>query len=534
MNLGIRRDMPVPGHPGGSERNTRRTLRRLDVHMQRRMEVNITKLLAAVSAVTLCGAASAQGLDTELIVIEGNGAAPALLSSDEEPNGDLLFCDLATTGEGECDIVWQNGDPDNLFAVRSADPGVDSPHRFFAADDFILHPCRWNYYEAIELVMAIGDDVVDPQVELRIYPDCDGKPDKTVDPEVYQGLVCEGVPSVAFSGFQVHRIRFELDWWKFGDPAGCERYWIVPVGTTVNTKYFWISTDVGADDQRVQGVQGHFKAPTTVPAYPEWTPYEDYCPDPSFPDCAGDCIDFNFHICGKICALLKDQSEYDLQGEAATKFPNVNDTGISADNFQVHPAGRNNTGGRVELCRIEAWLATNCNPDLVYGLIFENFCDKPGDERNNLGFVDYWEATGETFDGLPVYKFVWFCTGVNVRKGRNYWFAPLASRGVSIAERSVWLFRQRAENCKDIWIQEGCYMNWNDIDPNFYPVSDFTPMNVQRDFAFKIWLVDDNANGSVPQGDPGETYNAADIDRNGSVGLEDLQLLLFNFGATTP
>jgi hypothetical protein len=258
-------------------------------------------------------------------------------------------------------------------------------------------------------------------------------------------------------------------------------------------------------------------------------PYDEYCPDPNFPDCAGDCIDFNFKICGKICALLKDQSDYDLVGEAATKFPNVNDTGISADNFQVAPGN-----GRAEICRIEAWLATTCNPDLVYGTIFDNYCDKPGDERIALGFVDFWELTSDTFDGMPVYKFVWFCTGETVPKGRNYWFAPSASRGVSINERSVWLFRNRLEMCKDIWITEGCYMNWNDgAEAQFRPVSDLTQGNVARDFAFKIWLVDDSAGGSVPAGDPGVTYDAADINRNGSVGLEDLQLLLFSFGTTT-
>ena len=481
--------------------------------------MNISKLLAAVSAATmLCGVASAQnvlGLESvELGQLQGR--------NDVEQ----------TFGEVElvCNITWQNGDPDNAYAVRSAE---STAHQWYAADDFVLHPCRWNYIEAVQLYMAIGQDVVNPVVDLRLYGDCDGKPDKDSGYERFAGNIGLGVPSVVFPGYNVHQITFYLDWWVFGNEDGCDRYWIVPVGLTTNTKYFWISTEVGTNASGVQGVQAHFKTPTTVPPYTDWTPYEDYCPNPEFPDCQGACIDFNFHICGKICALLKDQSDYDLNGAAATKFPNVNDTGMSADNFQVAPGGNNNDTGQVEICRIEAWLATNCNPSLVYGLLFENWCDKPGSEYANLGFVDFYEATGESFDGLPVYKFVWFCTGENVRKGRNYWFAPLASRGVNINERSVWLFRERQENCKDIWITEGCYMNWNDDVPQFRPVSYLTPMNVPYDFAFKIWLVDDNAGGSVPQGDPGDTFDAADIDRNGSVGLEDLQLLLFRFGTTT-
>ncbi|MCA9294191.1 MAG: hypothetical protein KDA20_10295 [Phycisphaerales bacterium] len=480
--------------------------------------MNISKLFAAASAVTmLCGVASAQnvyGADSiELGELVGRTDGTQVLAPETDPD------------TAECNVIWQNGDPDNAYAVRSA----ESPaHQWYAADDFILHPCRWNYIEAVEMYFAIGQDVVDPIIDLRVYPDCDGKPDKTQQPAVYSGYIGVGVPSVAFSGYNVHKVRFVLDWWVFGNEDGCDRYWLNPVGLTTNTKYFWISTNVGLNAERVQGVQSHFKAPTTVPPYLDWTPYEEYCPNPAFPDCQGACIDFNFRICGKICALLKDQGTYDLNGAAATKFPNVNDTGMSADNFQVAPGL-----GSVEICRIEAYLATNCNPDLVYGLLFENFCDKPGNDLANLGFVDFWEATGDSFDGLPVYKFVWFCTGERVSKGRNYWFAPLASRGVNINERSVWLFRQREEMCKDIWITEGCYMNWNDIDPVWANVSDYTPLNTPFDFAFKIWLVDDTADGSVPQGDPGDTFDAADIDRDGTVGLNDLQLLLFRFGTTT-
>ena len=502
--------------------------------------MNIAKCLVTASAVTmLCGAAAAQGFADEVIQLEGRPGAAVFGWSDDD---DGIACDISGTESTiNCNVVWQNGAPDFAYAVRSAESAA---HQWYAADDFMLQPCRWNYLETVELYMAIGQDVVDPRVELRIFADCDGAPDKGHLEGAYPGWICPGQPSNHFPGYNIHKIRFNIDWWVFGSEDGCDRFWLNPVGLTTNTKYFWISTDVRiADDSRadLQGVQGHFKAPTTVPPYTEWTPYEEYCPNPEFPDCQGDCIDFNFHICGKICALLKDQSRYDLLGEAATKFPNVNDTGMSADNFQVPPGGAADLQGRTELCRVEAWLATNCNPDLVYGLIFRNDCDKPGDELYNLGFVDYWEpayttpfgsAAQDEFDGLPVYKFVWFCTGKDLVKGRNYWFAPLASRGVNINERSVWLFRERLENCKDIWITEGCYMNWNDEYPQFRPVSDLTPMNTPRDFAFKVWLVDDNANGSVPQGDPGETFNAADIDRNGSVGLEDLQMLLFSFGAT--
>ncbi|MCA9294192.1 MAG: hypothetical protein KDA20_10300 [Phycisphaerales bacterium] len=497
--------------------------------------MNISKCLVAASAVTmLCGAATAQGFDAQVLQLEGR--TDVTVSADELP------CSSDTNGASDCNVFWQNGGPDFRHAVRSA----ESPaHQWYAADDFILHPCRWNYLESVELYMAIGVDVVDPVVELRIYPDCDGKPDKSFAPEVYPGWICDGMESMTFPGYNIHKVRFQLDWWVFGNEDGCDRFWLNPVGLTANTKYFWISTDVGGQapnsgQRDLQGVQAHFKAPTTVPPYLDWTPYDQYCPNPEFPDCAGACIDFNFQICGKVCALLKDQSDFDLDGYAATKFPNVNDTGMSADNFQVAPGGQFDQQGTVEICRIEAYMATNCNPDLVYGLIFHNDCDKPGDELYNLGFVDFWEPisiaenAGADFDGLPVYKFVWFCTGKDVRKGRNYWFAPLASRGVNINERSVWLFRERLENCKDIWITEGCYMNWNDTDPVWRDVSYYTPLNTPRDFAFKIWLVDDNANGSVPQGDPGVTFNAADIDRDGSVGLQDLQLLLFSFGATTP
>ena len=58
------------------------------------------------------------------------------------------------------------------------------------------------------------------------------------------------------------------------------------------------------------------------------------------------------------------------------------DTARAADNFQIGPYGP------VELCRVEAWMATNCPLDKVYLEIYENDCDCPENKIYTIDITD--------------------------------------------------------------------------------------------------------------------------------------------------
>ncbi len=63
-------------------------------------------------------------------------------------------------------------------------------------------------------------------------------------------------------------------------------------------------------------------------------------------------------------------------------------TARAADNFQI-------TGDDpVELCRVEAWMATNCPLDKVFLEIYENDCDCPANKIYTIDLADDLDGDG--------------------------------------------------------------------------------------------------------------------------------------------
>ncbi len=416
-----------------------------------------------------------------------------------------------TLGDG-VERVWDNGPcdwdnaPDSAAGVQSQVwPGTPSPFEARVADDFFIRDCEWWSIEKITVIMAISDnitDVEDLDVALDIWSDCDGCPDQIlytfpiqVDCVVTEGgdgdmdgdEVCEiqarmlGAGTGDFEDTNFWEICFdpEVSPDYFGNTCplfltGDTRYWVSPRGGS-NGVYYWVT----ANDYKVQGSQGKFYSPHL--GFISWTDVDD------IPSGKVDCQDFCFTIDAKVCCLLRDQGDYDLAGMSSLDFPSTSlFSSRSVDQFQVPP------GEDQYLCRVEAYIATNCFDDHEWFMeIWDNLCDCPVDGTARRVDMDKVYLTGDTFDGLDVYCFVWSCPDVLLNAGCNYWFAA-AGEGQGVAgERAVFLFKTQETPC-DIYIREGKYKN------KFFGYDDFTPVSEidggpgePREFAFRIWTRDE-------------------------------------------
>jgi len=388
---------------------------------------------------------------------------------------------------GECRVWWDNGNYDGVTGLNSQE--LSSEHGDFSAlvaDDFFLKFGRCYYIESIELDMAVfGVEI--PEVILRLYNDCSGKPDTQKGEDFIEPIITDLGELADWPGFTHYRFRFVTELFEYG----YQRLWLSPVGQGKGL-YYWLSSNNGV----VQGVQGQYKSA----AYnvPDWTDVDAIGDDCPSSECQVPCTDFNFRLCGKCCWLIKDNTPHDLAGLASIAFSNGIVFGSrSVDNFQIPP------GKDVEVCKIEGWLATNCDRSRVFMEIYNNDCDTPV-KPAAITITDLkYEATGELFNGIPVYRFYTVCPGVILQGGQNYWLA-IASIGLGTPhERSHWLFKALGD-CH-INITEGQYKNiFLAGVQNFTPVSEI-PTNsptfgpgIPRDFAFRLYTAEPEMENGTP------------------------------------
>jgi hypothetical protein len=463
------------------------------------MEMSLRRLFGVAAAGVLSSIAPL-ALANEALLPAG---IPSLTLMGTDMEEIVIADDRNTT-----DCWWLNGNADSLGGLISQTLNGFSAR---VADDFILEAGQYHLVDQICVCMAVQANVTDPDVCLELYSDCNGSPDTLLitycADETTSVVETNLGPIAAFPGYNLWEFCFQIDRFDLGDDDGCSRFWLSPFGRGLGS-YFWLSSNNGI----VQGHQGVFRNTVGIS---DWTNVDE----------ANNffrCTDFCFRICGKVCFIIKDQGNYDLAGLTSIKFPNVIASGSrSADNFQI--SSRHIS---LEVCRIEAYLATNCDPEKVFGEIYGNNCDLPSSLLYTLSDPEITE-TGETFSGLPVYCFRFDCPGIILAGGVNYWFSIVAVGGGALGENAVFLYRLLEPGCMDIHITEGVYRN------DFAGFSDFTPVShedlagVPRDFAFRIY-------GAIVKGPVGSSSSGISGDANGdgNVNFFDVLDVLRNWGAS--
>ncbi len=476
--------------------------------------MSLSKCLTSVVGTTVVAAAAFAGANDAR-----NPNFPPMSLSDFGPrNQDVQIVDQAASGpiETECRVWWDNGSYDGVNALNSQEVYNNGNLIYSAvvADDFFLKFGKCYVIESIEVeVAAFGIPQGIPTVNLRVFDDCNGKPAGPAAPfqEYTLPQFTDLGPVAGWPGFNRYRLRWEINLFEYG----YRRLWIAPVGQGQGL-YYWLTANNGT----IQGVQGQYKAPQN--GFPNWTDTDDITQDCPSNDCWDHCTDFAFRICGKCCWLLKDQSQYDLAGLSSIAFANNVIFGTRAvDNFQIPP------GDPLEICRVEAWMATNCGEAFME--IYENLCDSPTGSPIVLDKPDREALPGVFFDGLQVYRYSFTCPGTILAGGRNYWLS-MAALGVGTPhERAIWLFRVKSE-CH-ICITEGQWRSFFLGFPEFTPVSNPGLAGEPRDFAFRLYVAQPEVEvggGPNPGSEPavptpgftGKVKTQPGNDASGVIGLD--------------
>lgn len=397
-------------------------------------------------------------------------------------------------GQLECTPIWSNGEVDGISGLASQQTLAET------ADDLVLEDGGFYQIDQIELVMAVLPNGP-VSAQLRIFDDCNGKPAAQLASYPATDVTSLGT-NPNFPGLTFYRFVFG-DLGIF-EPGG-KRLWISPQGPATGL-YFWLTSGSGL----VQGVQGQYRSPAY--GYPNWTDVDALCST-----CFGFCTDFNFRVCGKVCWLIHDSGDFSKDGFVSRGFPGLPIyLSNSFDNFQIPP------GENASLCRLETWIATNCNPNRIYVELYDNDCDSPSGLPVKLDVnTPGWQPPEQVFDdgqpclvqGLPVYKIVFECPGVELREGRNYWLTVALHWFGSPHERAFWLFgpeggcgQQMNQSTLGGGAEYRVDITEGRFRSDFLGLPDFTPISEilnddsqavgvggsneedQRDFAFRLWI----------------------------------------------
>ncbi|MEQ8770491.1 MAG: hypothetical protein RIB60_08285 [Phycisphaerales bacterium] len=402
------------------------------------------------------------------------------------------------------DALWYNGQPDRKVAYLST---VNDHVSSVVADDCWLKEGMFYKADYVYVQMAITEGYL-PNTQLRIMPDCDGKPDDSMITyiEQFDYTVIDAMPSGELEGFVIYEICYYLDAFIQGEDLA----WLAPVHddvdrdmdpTTVEGGYgFWLSATKGI----VQGREAHVDAPAF--GLPAWTPASDEI-------CCGACTDMYLRVEGECCWRVLDQDRADLSSTGGLYANTLSQNAPwvrSFDDFQLADPCKEVDAWCV--CRIEATVATNCDIETVFAEIYTNDCDAP--TVRDAGLL-YTLTPTRVIDlhtqvnGLPVYRFVFECPDdVVLLDGRNYWLSVFSEQGFAAGKRHVWLFEER-EAC-NIRLNEARY--WNPaigFDPPT-PVSDPDLHGAPRGHAFSVWVCAEGAHLGDPDGGDGQTGDDGD------------------------
>lgn len=433
-------------------------------------------------------------------------------------------------GRPPCDeLVWDNAPDcpltgDGITAVESGENILNTPDSAAADDVFLTKGFIYTLQTFCGVLVTNDfDDGPDmPDAILRVYSDCNGFPDSLLmtfmDPTVEDlGEAPFGSPGQ----FRYFQFCFDLNKWERDRSDSDERLWFSLVGVGdqgPGERYFWAS----GNDGTIQGAQGKRRF--------NGGPWEDIGPSPN-----GPCTDLEFYIEGRKCACICDNTPFEKDNNCLNKILNTANSSMSqvADNFQVVSCKA------TDVCKIEAWIATNCDITRTVMEIYGNDCDCP-DEETPMVFTDPWVfEAGNTIISpvsgaeLIVYRvcFEFDTPGtLLLQGGQNYWVSIYNPGGTFLTDEAYTLCKDNSEEC-DIKISQAKFLSPNFEFKEWTPIDQATTDGIERDIAFRVLGTDlqiveiaDAALGSH------EPRQPADVNDDGTVNIEDLIRVINSYG----
>ena len=411
-----------------------------------------------------------------------NGIADAC----ETTLGTLTDCNNDSIPD-DCQCVWDDGlvFPTDAPAANGQLSHFGTIYTNKTADDFYLLPGR--VYRLFEFKGQIITNTILHKAQLEFYEDCDGRPASTPFKTYTRSIIESEVP--ATPGYTMVTYSFDLC-------ADClfldggKTYWVSLIGITdavdPNDASYWATTTPQANPAGMMGLAPMKReGPGGPPPYPV-----TLGPWSSAAVCCEGCANLAWKITGEPCTVAWDNGSIDLDTTSAAPTaggsPSDSDTSIpflprTADNFIV-------TGCEpVQVCYLETYIWSNCNPVRGFAEIYDNDCKLPGltpiltapATRAELIPGATLIYNGQTLYG---YKLV-FCApaGWTLAPNKNYWLAAGASGGSNAVGRTLFAYAKPDCNnplCTQTRISTGRFLD--------HLILPWAWSNTHHEFAFKI------------------------------------------------
>ncbi|MBX3406080.1 MAG: tandem-95 repeat protein [Phycisphaeraceae bacterium] len=464
-------------------------------------------------------------------------ATVTVLANDCNRNGIPDACELADgtaadcNGDGipdDCQCLWDNGEPMDILSVNPdgqlSHLGGGAPWGAKAADDFYLMPGHVHRLSSFTGQMLTNSWPGIRRAKLELYYDCNGKPEDEPFKTFTQFTIVDQQP--APDGFTLITYRFEFcdhEIWLEGGKV----YWASLIGihdNVTNDMSFWA---VAGDPRQPDPIAGNVPCKRRGEPGQAWNEFSFTEPWETISDCCIGCIGFAFKIEGSSCKILWDNGKVDLSASRGGSVSGVSHdrTARTADNFTIPPCRDN------EVCYIDGYVWTNCDPLLAFIEIYDNECRVP----SNLVFAaaptkvtlmkDTWN------DGFYTYRLyrLELCNLELVLEPGAYWISMGGHSGGAFAANAF--FAYAADPCRDCVVPHGYY----GMKRNIAPLLDDQWGPTARDYAFRIGVrAPSIMTGFVGGTQSNPAHCVADADGSGVVDVADIFTFLSAWFAGCP
>ena len=461
----------------------------------------------------------------------------------------------------ECECYWCNGEhPVTKVTFATEDGqlshvGGGAPDGARVADDFYLEPGCVHRISAFRGKMLNNSIPQLRRARLEFYEDCNGKP--AAEPfatylSTEVGQIIDAQP--AEDGFWLLTYRFDLcDKCLWLD--GGKTYWVSLVGLSDNITddlSFWIAHE---DSIPLLG-SVPCKADGTRISWTQWT----WGPWMNIDECCIGCVNMDFCLDGYRCPIIWDNGKPNLGAGRGGSPSGAHQAGETrtADSFitkfecrpDIAMLGGNEVPpveglcpGEQEICLIEAWIWTNCDP--VHGFI-ELYRDLPcgppalentpfvvyaGDQIEATRFNETWVANNQTHH---LWRLRVKHPNISLCYCTNYWVSAGAYSTGSFVVNSY--FANTVRGCDPCTTPHAFRITpgqFRSIRPQSTQWADVSP---KRDFAFRIAGRDPGMilTDTIDPGPSATPACVADANLDGQVTIDDIFAFLSAWFAGCP
>lgn len=462
-------------------------------------------------------------------------AMVTVLANDTNGNQIPDSCDIVAGGGGpDCDgdgdndesqCLWDNGAASPVNGITNgqlSQYGGNPSAR--VADDFYLSPGL--VYRLTSFRAQIVTNSIERGARLSIFEDCDGAP---VGEPLFtvETLEVSGETPTNDPGFSLVQYVFNLCDEKLV-LEGDRTYWVSVQGKVdcnLTDRAYWASVGVsprprdmiGSVPYKAVGLGDH---PCTPDGYAEWE---------TIADCCIGCVNMAYLMTGERCQVLWDNGIVDLGPTRGGAPSGINRAIFSraADNIALKPCRDE------DLCFIEAWIWTNCNPVVGYLEFYDNLCAMPtGQPVYRATPTEVIPIEGETvvIDGttFQLYLLKFWQFDFRLQGNKNYWLSVGADGTGSFNARSFFAYASDNDPCNPC---ERRQITYGAVLPNRNVTGAWD--RIDREFAFRIatkpYYLEVVRTGQLPA-----NFCPPDVNRTGDVTVQDLFDFINDFFAGCP